>query len=180
MKIKRVVTGRDGAGKSVFVSAGDAPHAHEYAHIPGMSIAQLWSTQPSPRLADRPRDPTTAITSIVPGPGGTQLMVVAFPPDQVMMSASFNPMAAAEENLRVAPGLAETFEVEAPGMHTTDTIDYGIVLKGEIWLELDDGKVEHLREGDVVIQNGTRHAWRNRGTAAALVAFVLIGAQRGA
>jgi hypothetical protein len=107
-------------------------------------------------------------------------MVVAFPPDQVMMSPSFNPMAAAQENLRVAPGLAETFEVDAPGMHTTDTIDYGIVLKGEVWLELDDGKVEHLKEGDVVIQNGTRHAWRNRGTTVAVVAFVLIGAQRGA
>jgi hypothetical protein len=178
MKVKRVVTGRNAAGESVFLSAGDAPCSHDYEHIPGMSITQLWSTPGSPRLDDPIKDPTSSLSSIVPGPGGTQLMIVAFPPDQVMMSPNFDPAAATQENLRVAPGLAEKFEAENPGMHTTDTIDYGIVLQGEVWLELDAGKVEHLKAGDVVIQHGTRHAWRNRGSAPALVAFVLIGAVR--
>ena len=76
------------------------------------------------------------------------------------------------------PGLAECFESDNPGMHTTDTIDYGIVLDGEIWLELDDGQTQHLRKLDVVVQNGTRHAWRNRSGRVTLMAFVLIGACR--
>ena len=95
-----------------------------------------------------------------------------------MQSPSFNGPAAAEENLKVVPGLAECFERENPGMHTTDTVDYGIVLDGEIWLELDDGRVQHLQKHDVVIQNGTRHAWRNKTERPTLMAFVLIGARR--
>ena len=64
-------------------------------------------------------------------------------------------------------------EEDDPGMHTTPTIDYGIVLSGEIDLELDEGEV-HLQAGDVVVQRGTRHAWRNRGTEPCRIAFVLI------
>ena len=95
-----------------------------------------------------------------------------------MHSPHFDGAAAAEENLKAIPGLAERFEPDNPGMHTTDTIDYGIVLDGEIWLELDHGRTEHLRRHDVVIQNGTRHAWRNRTDRVTLMAFVLIGACR--
>ena len=105
-------------------------------------------------------------------------MVVAFPPDRVMMSPNFDVASAVAENFAHAPGLAERFEPEHPGMHTTDTVDYGIVLSGSVMLELDDGRTEVLSAGDVVIQNGTRHAWRNPGDAPATVAFVLIGATR--
>jgi mannose-6-phosphate isomerase-like protein (cupin superfamily) len=179
VKVKRVVTGRNAAGESVFVSVGDAPNAHDFEHIPGMSAVQLWGTPAVPKLNDAAfADPTRSQSSIVPGPGGTQLMFIAFPPDTVMMSPSFDPMAAGAENLRIAPGLAERFEMDSPGMHTTDTVDYGIVLKGEVVLELDGGRVERLRAGDVIVQNGTRHAWRNPGDEVALVAFVLIGAER--
>jgi hypothetical protein len=178
MKIRRVVTGNDLKGKSVFVAVGDAPAQHDYEHIPGMSSVQLWSTLSNPVIPRAFSDPVAAIQSIVPGPGGTQFMIVAFPPDAVMLTASFNPAAAGEEMLKATPGLAERFELDNPGMHTTDTIDYGIVLDGEIWLELDDGQVQHLRKHDVIVQNGTRHAWRNRSSATAQVAFVLIGARR--
>ena len=178
MKIKRVVTGRNASGESVFVSVGDAPRTHDLQHIPGMSITQLWSTPASPGLDVRISDPTAEQSSVLPGCGGTQFMIVAFPPDRVMMSPSFNAAAAVEEHRRHAPGLAEKFEPDNPGMHTTDTIDYGLVLRGEITLELDAGHVEHLRAGDVVVQNGARHAWRNQGGEVALVAFVMIGAVR--
>jgi mannose-6-phosphate isomerase-like protein (cupin superfamily) len=63
-------------------------------------------------------------------------------------------------------------------MHMTDTVDYGIVLSGEIWLELDDGAKVHLKPGDCVVQNGTHHAWRNRGSVPCLMAFVMIGTKR--
>ncbi len=178
MKIRRVITGRDSKGKSVFVENAHAPAQHDYVHIPGMTSVQLWSTSADPAIPGSYSDPVAKIQSIVPGPGGTQFMIIAFPPDAVMMSPAFNPAAAGEESLKAAPGLAERFELDNPGMHTTDTVDYGIVLDGEIWLELDDGATQHLRKHDVIVQNGTRHAWRNRGTAVALVAFVLIGARR--
>ena len=77
-----------------------------------------------------------------------------------------------------SPGLVELFEVDNPGMHTTPTVDYGVVLEGEVWLELDDGKTVHLKQHDVVVQNGTRHAWRNKGEKPVTMAFVLMGAQK--
>ena len=178
MKVKRVVTGRDSSGESVFVSVGDAPCTHDFVAIPGMSVTQLWSTLAAPDIPTTVSDPTASIQSIVPGLGGTQFMLVAFPPDRTYMSPEFNPTAAGAENLQHAPGLAETFELDNPGMHTTDTVDYGIVLRGEVSLELDGGRVEHLGAGDIVIQNGTRHAWRNSSSEPALIAFVLIGASR--
>ncbi len=67
----------------------------------------------------------------------------------------------------------DALEEEDPAMHTTRTIDYGIILDGEVDLELDEGEV-HLRPGDVIVQRATRHAWRNRGTAPCTIAFVLI------
>lgn len=178
MKVKRVVTGRNATGESVFVSVSDAPRTHDFQHTPGMSVTQLWSTPALPTLEDSALDPTEVVKSIVPPLGGTQFMLVGFPPDRVMMAPSFDVAAAVEEHARHAPGLAEKFEPDNPGMHTTDTIDYAIVLRGEISLELDGGRMEHLRAGDVAIQNGTRHAWRNRGNEVALMAFVLVGAAR--
>jgi quercetin dioxygenase-like cupin family protein len=74
------------------------------------------------------------------------------------------------------PGAAAHFEPDQPGMHTTATIDFEVVLDGEVWLELDDGAEVHLRRGDTVVQNGTRHRWRNKGDAPARVAGFMVGA----
>ena len=76
------------------------------------------------------------------------------------------------------PGMAEHLEIDHPGMHTTDTIDFEFVVSGEVWLELDDGKEVHLRAGDTVVQNGTRHAWLNKGTEPCRLVVCLIGAHR--
>jgi quercetin dioxygenase-like cupin family protein len=75
-------------------------------------------------------------------------------------------------------GLADHFEKEDPGMHKTNTVDYAVVYDGEISLELDAAKTIHLKRGDVVVQNGTRHAWRNKGTTPVTMVFFLNGAQR--
>ena len=106
------------------------------------------------------------------------MMMVTFPPNSVMMSSDFNPAAAGAEYMSRLPELAERFEPNSPGMHTTDTVDYGILTQGEISLELDDGQVIALKPGDIVVQNGTRHAWRNGGDRPATLIFVLIGANR--
>lgn len=178
MKIRRIVTGHDAQGNAVFVSDGDAPRAVAFKHIPGHAFAQVWSTGAGASVPNGGADPTTAGGSLVPGPAGTSLLVVTFPPDSVMMDPAFDHAAAGMELAGALPGLIESFEPECPGMHTTDSVDYGIVLDGEIWLDLDHGMEKLVRKGDIVVQNGTRHAWRNRTDKPATVAFILIGATR--
>ena len=78
----------------------------------------------------------------------------------------------------VAPGLAAHMEADNPGMHTTQTIDVDVVLSGEIWMEVDGGVTVHLKQGDVVIQNGTRHRWENRTQQDTVVLSVLVGAMQ--
>lgn len=105
-------------------------------------------------------------------------MLVVFPPDALMASPDFDPAAAGAEYMEKLPGLAECFEMDAPGMHTTDSVDYVMVLEGEICLELDREDVRTLKKHDVVVQNGTRHAWRNRSDKPATLLVVLVGAER--
>jgi len=89
---------------------------------------------------------------------------VVIPPD-AQQAAEFDPSAAAPE-----------FHVEDDGrMHRTDTIDYGVLVRGELWLELDDGREQLLRAGDCFVQNGTRHAWHNRGTVPAVICVAMLG-----
>ena len=172
--IRRAVTGHDRAGASAVVLDTAVPRSDAFRHIPGMVSRLVWATEPVPGLPFDGTDPTPAVADFVPAPGATRFLIVTFPPDSVFCAPGFDPAAAAAENRAISPGLAERFEPD--GMHTTDTVDYGIVLDGEIWLELDEGRSAHLRRHDVVVQNGTRHAWRNRSERPATLAFVLIGA----
>ena len=176
MRVRRLVTGHNGSGSSEVASDQFPPRSHDYIHTPGFESALVWSTSATPALPFDGKDPTPSVQSFVPGPGETRFLVVTFPPDSVFQSSAFDPNKAVQEQLQATPGLTELFEPNAPGMHTTPTVDYGIVLEGEIWLELDNGKLTKLKKHDIVVQNGTRHAWRNPSTSPATVAFVLIGA----
>lgn len=173
---RRVVTGvRD--GKSVFISDGAAPNAHLYEGWPGFMTSVCWATASVPDVPLQPgEEPAPPGKYILPGPGETRLMIVRFPPDSVFADPRFNPDLLENEQRFHLDGLAQRFEHADPGMHRTDSLDYDIVLDGEIWLELDDGEEKHLNRGDVVIQGGTRHAWRNKSDSVATMAFVLIGA----
>ena len=173
MRLRRVVTGIDERGKSVVVHDGIPPRTKTRQHTPGFSMSLAWAT--SANAENKSKDITEHVSSVVPKPGESSVHIVTFPPDSVFADATFNPAAAIEEHSKEAPGLFEYFEPDNPGMHTTPTIDYAFVLEGEIWLELDDGKVTHLKQHDFVVQNGTRHAWRNRTGKPATIAFVLIG-----
>lgn len=177
MKIRRVIVGRDAEGRSTVLEDRDTPRAVDYQSLPGFASALLWATDGTPSV-DRVTDATEGADSFVPAPGGTRLLIVTFPPDSTMARADFDPMAYGAECLREAPGLAETFELDHPGMHTTDTVDYDIVLDGEITLELDGGREVLLRRHEVAVQHGTRHAWRNRSDRPATMLFVLLGATR--
>ncbi len=177
MKIRRVVASNGANGKSVVQSDEFAPCAVEYRSVPGFSTALLWSTSEVPEVGAAVVATDTSLSvKFVPSPGETRLMMVTFPPDAVMMRADFDPAAFGAEFGHNAPGLAERFELDNPGMHATDSIDYDVVLDGEITLELDDGKEVVLRRHDVCVQHGTRHAWRNRTDKPATMLFVLVGA----
>lgn len=169
MQIRRVVTGHDGQGKSVFVSDACAARAKDFSDIPGYGISQVWS-----RDSASEADQSSLGGSLLPGVGGSSLLMVSLPPDSVM-AAPLNPQRAFGEMIEALPGLIECFEPEAPGMHRTPTLDYVVILEGELWLELDNGEQRLLRSGDVVIQHGTRHAWRNKSEHPVRVAVFMQG-----
>lgn len=162
--------------KSAFVEEGPSP-SNAFKAVPGFDPAVIWGTSAHPSTNwdgrkgfDKP--------SVMAEVGGTRLWVVTFPPDAVMGAADFDPQAAGAEYGARLPGLAERFEMENPGMHTTDTIDYDIILDGEITLEVDGGQSRVLKQGDIAVQYGARHAWRNHSNKPATLIFVLIGAKR--
>ena len=175
---RRIVTGHDEAGRSVIASDAPVPRAKSFVHTPGFASAVIWATDAAPVVPHGSGDPTPAITSLAPGVGGTRFLMITFAPDSVMQDPAFDIASAIAEHLAESPGIADKFEPDAPGMHTTDTVDYGIVLQGELALELDGGVVIHLKQHDVFVQAGTRHAWRNPGSVPATIAVVLVGATR--
>lgn len=179
MKIRRVIAGSGPDGTATVLADEAAPGATDFSSLPGFSSALLWCTPANPQVGGGGvQDATLDVVSHVPAAGETRLMMVTFPPDSVMARSDFDPVAFGEEFQRNAPGLAERFERDHPGMHTTDSIDYDVVLDGEITLELDGGRQVVLKRHDVAVQHGNRHAWRNHSDKPATMLFVLIGAQR--
>jgi hypothetical protein len=176
MIVRRVVTGHDKAGKLVFVTDGPTPRAKEFKHTPGFALNTVWiAGHEAPVAGKNEPDLTVSAKTLHAEPGGSVFLVITFPPDSVMTRADFDFSVAWPEHLAEVPGIAERFEPDAPGMHRTDTLDYAVVLSGEIWLELDDGAERHLVKNDVVIQQATRHAWRNKANAPATLAFCMLG-----
>ena len=171
---RRVVTGNV-SGKSVVQSDEPLP-AYEFKTVPGYEHTLVWVNPTTPDLREEQRFDRYP-ESVVPGPGGTSLHFVTFPPSSVFADPSFDGEASRKEALIRLRGLADHFEKEDPAMHKTNTVDYAIVFDGEMWLELDDAKTIHLKKGDVVVQNGTRHAWRNKGNAPVTMLFFLNGAK---
>ena len=171
---RRIVTGNVN-GKAV-VQSDDPLLAYEFKTVPGYEHTLIWLNPAIPDLSTEQRFDRYP-DCLVPGPGGTSLHFVTFPPGSVFADPSFDSEAAQEEALVRLRGLADHFEKEDPGMHKTNTVDYAVVYDGEIWLELDDGETLHLDRGDVVVQNGARHAWRNKGNKPVTMLFFLNGAR---
>jgi len=179
--MRRIVTGHTQSGKSIFAIDGEPPRVVRLKEFPGVDLTEIWTTDDIPTIPADRGDPTVEMSSLIPGPGGTRFRIMRAAPQQEIARAlekGIDLRAVRQESLANSPGLAEAVETENLGMHTTDTLDYGIVLSGEIWLELDDGAEVHLKPGDCVVQNGTRHGWRNKGSRTCVMAFVMIGAKR--
>ncbi len=171
---RRVVTGHDGAGKAVFKLNGPPPRQVTLETAGGIRFLELWATDTLPTLPVPEQDATLETVSLTPGLQGTRFRLVELPP---LGEGELNPAAFLAEIQEKAPG-DWNLEADNPGMHTTDTVDYGVVVSGRVTLELDDGATVNLEPGDCVVQNGTRHAWRNFGPDPCWMAFVMIGAQR--
>jgi mannose-6-phosphate isomerase-like protein (cupin superfamily) len=117
------------------------------------------------------------MATIFPGPGSTRFGVLCLPPRPTGLPAGFDAAAAIRELATNMSGACQ-WEPEAFGMHTTETVDYVCVLSGEVTLVLDNGAEVPLRPGDCLVQNGTRHGWRNTGTEPARLLVALVGARR--
>jgi hypothetical protein len=170
---RRIVT-RSVNGSSV-VQSDEHMQPYEFKTVPGYEHTLMWLNAATPDLRQQQRFDRYP-DSVVPGPGGTSLHFVTFPPASVFAEPSFDGGAARDEALIRLRGLADHFEKGDPAMHKTNTVDYAVVYDGEIWLELDNSETLHLKRGDVVVQNGTRHAWRNKGTQPVTMLFFLNGA----
>jgi mannose-6-phosphate isomerase-like protein (cupin superfamily) len=173
--IRRVVTGHDSQGRSRVVDDGHVePITSEL--MPGYAAYRLWGRDERPTFPDD-GSPHRA-DAYFPPRDGSRFMVNSIPPGEPVPPPDLDEAAALNELERLMPGAMAAMEPDAPGMHTTDSIDYVVIVSGEVTLELDDGEQTVLRAGDVVIQNGTRHAWRNHGTESCTIVGVAIGADR--
>lgn len=175
MGVRRVVTGQLPDGKSVFVSDEEVPPI-ESALMPQAPFYRLWGADETVTLPTDGTPPPTP--QYFPSAGGWRVGMFTVAPGGLVPDADVDVAAALQQLEAELPGLTSHMEPDAPGMHTTDTVDFEYVVSGEVWLELDDGAEVHLKAGDTVIQNGTRHAWRNKGTEPATLVVVLIGANR--
>jgi len=169
--IRRVVTGHDASGKAIVVMDGAAANVVTSPLRPS-SRTNLWRTTSMPACYGGERDEADARFDIEPPPGGTILRIAEFPPVSKETLASYDGEKAFAEvgaAHRIVRGARHPF------MHRTETVDYAIVLEGEIDMLLDEEDV-HLKAGDVVIQRGTNHAWANNYDRTCRIAFILIDA----
>ncbi len=174
-KTRRVVTGHDKDGKAIVTSDAAAPNVIAHPTRTGYFSTQIWATHSTPAPIGNEPDPTVqGRMPLAPPKEGTVIRVIEFPPEP----ASLRAMSAEDAHkafVAIGGGEASTFKPGAlhPLMHRTESIDYGIVLEGEIFLVLDDTETL-LKAGDFVVQRGTNHAWSNRSGANCRVAFILV------
>ena len=174
MGVRRVVTGHDASGKSVFVS-DDAVAPVTPVLLPGSEFTLLWGGDAAPQFPDDGSMPDWH--KYFPPIGGFRFSMFTLPPGTAeARTDQLSPKEAVADAEKKLPGLLAYMERDDPGMHTTDTIDFEVVLDGTVVLELDDGAEVTLHPGDTVVQNGTRHRWRNPGDTVARIAVFMCGA----
>jgi mannose-6-phosphate isomerase-like protein (cupin superfamily) len=172
-KVRRVVTGHNAAGKSIFIIDASTPHV--FSRTKGSAIVhELWETATTPANNRGRGDTITRGHRLAPPKNGSVCRIIEYPPDSERLAAIDREHALPDDSGRAAA--SDRNNPRHPGFHKTATIDYAIVLSGEIYAMMDEGEVL-LSAGDVLIQRGTNHAWSNRTNETAVVAFVLIDAE---
>jgi len=163
--VRRVVTGhRD--GRAVVLYDSPAPN-QKLRQASGLVSTLLWVTDETPADISGSGDRAAREIGVPPPPNGSILRVVDIPPEGAPRS---------RQAILAEMGVGDHAGARHPGMHRTRSVDYAIILEGEIDMLLDEGEV-HLKAGDVLVQQGTNHAWMNRGMLTCRIAFVLIDAK---
>jgi mannose-6-phosphate isomerase-like protein (cupin superfamily) len=172
-RIRRVVTGHDAQGRSVILFDGPATSVKEMAPtFPGLALTDFWETTASPASNAGSADAAERPVHLEPGRNGTLFRMVEFPPD----SARPTDADARKGFEAIGAGHVQAAGHADPMMHKTATVDYAVVVKGEIYAVMEKGEAL-LKAGDVLVQRGTNHSWSVRGKEPALVAFILVGAE---
>lgn len=173
-EIRRIVTGHDESGKAIVVDNGPLPHVTRPPAQPGLAFHEIWNTDQMPvPLTPTEAEPTDRHRDTAPPRNGTIIRFVDIPPegpdgpefDKSEARAVF-------ESVGLGENAEHTIKGRHPLMHRTESVDYGVVIEGQITLVLDEDEVT-LKPGDVVIQRGTIHAWANRSDAPCRMLFVL-------
>lgn len=172
--IHRVVTGHDDQGRAIISSQGPLPTVVAIEAIPGTVFHEVWSTDTSPARVDNGADPTLGALRLPPPTQGTRMRFVDIPPDTADYLAT-GAGRMKEAFTQIGDAAASTVAADSPHplMHRTESVDYGVVIEGEMTLVLDDSEVL-LRPGSVVVQRGTNHAWANRSGRPCRMLFVLV------
>ena len=153
---RRVVTGHDAHGKSIVLQDGMPPNVRDKGT--DVDFIEIWNTENAPVLLyPNEPEPTDGPLKVPPARIGSKIRLNDFYPGHI----------------RKLPPRADG---RHPMMHRTRSLDYGIVMEGEIVMILDDSEI-HLKAGEIVVQRGTDHAWENRSDRICRMAFVLIGAE---
>jgi len=151
---------------------GESPYSFFLEKAGGLQLTELWETRSAPADNSGARDAAEHERRIAPVGGGTVFRIIEYPPDSVRLKTlapdAFFPEMGAQA--------ADKAQRRHAGMHKTNTVDYAIVLSGEIYAVLDESEVL-LRAGDCLVQRGTRHAWSNRTEKPCVIAFVLVAAK---
>jgi mannose-6-phosphate isomerase-like protein (cupin superfamily) len=171
-RVRRVLTGHDAEGKSMIIADGHAPNVKEMASMPGLALTDLWETQGAPASNAGSADAAGRPVRLEPPKNGTLLRIVEFPPDSAWRSGADS----REAFKSIGAGHAHDRSSSDPMMHTTSTVDYIIVLKGEIYAVMEKGETL-LKPGDVLVQRGTNHSWSVRGNEPCIVAAILVNAK---
>jgi hypothetical protein len=175
MQIRRVVTGISADGKAE-IASDSVVNGITLAAMPGLEFHRLWGVDGVPELPSAGE--SGGALPYFPTAPGFRFGLFTIPPDSLQAPEDLDIGAAVAEAQEKLPGMAEHMELDNPGMHTTDTVDYEFVVSGRVVLELDDGMSVELGPGDTVIQNGTRHAWRNPFDEPCQMVVALVGATR--
>jgi mannose-6-phosphate isomerase-like protein (cupin superfamily) len=170
-----VVTGHTPDGKAV-VASDEEVDGIRLDLVPGYEFHRLWGGDEAPTYPDD--GSPLAAPQYFPPRGGFRFGLFTVGPDSTAVEDDLDIGAAFQAMEEALPGMASHMEPEAPGMHTTDTVDFEYVISGRVVLELDDGVEVHLKAGDTVVQSGTRHAWRNPFDEPCQMVAVLVGARR--
>ncbi|MEP3049701.1 MAG: cupin domain-containing protein [Roseibium sp.] len=173
-KIRRVVTGHDENGVAKVIRDETATCILNRPNRPGVTLTNLWQNEKTPAAMERHDDPVDGPLILHPPQNGSVFRIVQFDPEDPEQLAKLDgPSAFAE----MGAGANVVVGARHPFMHRTDSLDYSVILSGEIYMMMDEDEIL-LKAGDTVVQQGTNHAWSNRGTEPCQIAFILIDAEK--